>query len=220
FTTTENTPPTILSTDPPNGATGVAPGTPVRIRFSERMNINSLGTRVFDVTPQTGEGLLGGVASSYDTLTNVQTLSFAQKSLHTYEVVVGWSFPATDLAGNKLATNASRFTTLDLGPPRATVLSPARNATDVDPATQVRITFSEPIDPATLTPSNFFLYASRTGGARPAGSISYDASTNTAIFTPEVPLANATWYGVFLANIRDATGVPMEDPVNYEFLLR
>lgn len=220
FTTTENTPPTILSTDPPNGATGVALGTPVKIRFSERMNVNSLGTRVFDITPQVGEGLMGGIGSSYDTLTNVQTLSFVMKSLHTYQVIVGWSFPATDLAGNRLASNNFRFTTLDAGPPKATVLSPARSATDVDPATRVRITFNEPIDPATLTASNFFLYASRTGGARPAGSISYDASTNTAIFTPQIPLANATWYGVFLTNVRDATGVPMEDLLSYEFSTR
>lgn len=220
FTTTENTPPTIVSTDPPNGATGVPLGSQVKIRFSERMNVSTLGTRIFDATPQVGEGLMGGVASSYDTVTNVQTLSVGLKSLHTYQVIVGWSFPATDLAGNKLASNSLRFTTLDAGPPRATVLLPERSATDVDPATQVRITFNEPIDPTTLTASNFNIYASRTGGAKPAGSISYDAATNTATFTPQAPLAAATWYGVFLINVRDATGVPMEDHVNYEFKTR
>ena len=217
FTTTENTPPTIVSTSPPNGATGVPLGTPVKIQFSERMNAGSLGTRMFDITPQVGEGLMAGFPSSYDTLTNVQTLSPVLKSLHTYQVIVGWSFPATDLAGNKLAANNFTFTTLDADPPKAIELSPARNATDVNPAVQIRIKFNEPIDPATLTASNFYLYASRTGGAKPAGTISYDAPTNTAIFTPADPLANGTWYGVLLSGVRDAQGTPMEDHVNYEF---
>ena len=220
FTTTENTPPTIVSTSPPNGATGVPLNTQIKIQFSERMNVNSLGTRMFDITPVVGEGLMGGVAGSYDTVTNVQTLSPVLKSLHTYQVIVGWSFPATDLAGNRLAPNSFTFTTLDADPPRSVDFTPARNATDIDPTSQVRVRFNEPIDPETLTSANFTIYASRSGGGKVSGAISYDAPTNTAIFTPQAPLAGNTWYGVLLTDVRDLTGTLMEDRLNYEFKTR
>lgn len=219
FTTTENTPPRITSTFPANGATGVPLSITIKIVFSELMNVNSLSTRVFDLSSNLPGDFVPAIGS-YDTTTNTQSLQVTLKSLHTYEVVVGPNFPATDVANNKLAAPTSfRFTTLDAGPPKVVTSDPAPNATDVDPNKAVRITFSEALDPSTVNDKNFTVYRANGTGVV-TGTVSYDAATFSAVFTPAAPLSGATRYGVVTSGIRDATGVPMEDSFNYLFTTR
>src|ERR1019366_3491775 len=132
FTTTENTAPRITSTLPADGATGAPLSITIRIVFSELMNVSSLSTRVFDLSSNLPGDFAPAVAS-YDTATNTQSLQVSLQSLHTYEVVVGPNFPATDVANNRLAGPTSfRFTTLDAGPPKVVASDPVPNATDVD----------------------------------------------------------------------------------------
>lgn len=219
FTTTDNTPPRITSTFPANGATGVPLNITIKIVFSELMNVGSLATRVFDLSSNL-PGDFVPANGSYDTVTNTQSLQVTLKSLHTYEVVVGPNFPATDVANNKLVAPTSfRFTTLDAGPPKVVTSDPGPNATDVDPNKVIRVTFSEALDPTTVNGTNFTVYDAN-GAGRVAGTVSYDAASFSAVFTPATPLSGATRYGLVINGIRDATGVPMEDFVNYLFTTR
>ncbi len=223
FTTTENTPPTIVATFPSNGTTGVDLRQTITIKFSEAMDPGSLRTRIFDLSSNLPADFVPFVGT-YDPVANTQTLTAGLQSLRTYEVIVGWSFPATDLAGNRLAgPNSFKFSTRDAGPPIPVEVTPPRNATDVDPAAPIRITFSKPLDPASITAQRFVVYPSRPTGDGPvAGTISYEATSNTAVFTPSSPLKNATWYGVSVHSLTGADGVAMEDKdrVSYEFLTR
>ena len=216
FTTTDNIPPRITSTFPAAGATEVPLAVTIKIVFSELMNVGSLSTRVFDLSSKL-PGDFAPATGSYDSTTNTQSLQVTLKSLHTYEVVVGPNFPATDVASNKLAgSNSFRFTTLDAGPPKVVTSDPAPNATGVDPTKAVRITFSEALDATTVNGTNFTVYDAN-GAGRVAGTVSYDAATFSAIFTPSAALSGSTRYGVGINGIRDATGVPMEDFFSYLF---
>ena len=216
FTTTENVPPYIVSTVPANNATEVPLDAEVRVTFSEPMNLETLGTRVFDLSSNL-PGDFVATTGSWDPATNTQILRGGYKSKHRYQVIVGAYFPAKDLSGNRLAPPTDFvFTTLDAGPPVAAALSPSPEETGVDPATQVRITFNEPLDESTIAPENFIVYGWQ-GEGLVAGTVSYDAATYTVIFTPLTPLAAGTKYGVSLHGVKDATGVAQEDYINYGF---
>jgi hypothetical protein len=136
FTTTENTPPTVTSTNPANGATGVSPDLErYSITFSERMK-PPISAAMFDMTRNSGLIVIN--AESYDPVTNTQHYLIRDKlqSLHRYEVQLEWTGPLTDVAGNRLTGEKSfTFTTLDAGPPLVVTTIPSKEATNVDPAT-------------------------------------------------------------------------------------
>jgi hypothetical protein len=219
FTTSENVRPYIVSTVPANNATEVPLTAEVRITFSEPMDVSTLFTRVYDLS----SGLPGDfvpTSGSWDAATNTQILRGRYLSKHLYEVIVGRDFPAKDVAGNSLAApNSFFFTTLDAGPPVAVSFSPSRDAVDVDPMTDVRIAFNEPLDPSTITSENFQVYGSHGEGSV-AGTLSYDPDTYTAVFTPSAPLVSGRKYGLFLNNLKDATGVLQEDFIGYGFTVK
>ena len=77
----------------------------------------------------------------------------------------------------------------DTTAPAIDSVSPAANATGVDPAGKVSVTFSEPMDRA-ATEAAFSL--APTGGAKVAGSFSW--SGNTMAFDPSIDLANGAEY--------------------------
>jgi len=219
FTTSENVPPFIVSTVPANNATEVPLNAEVRITFSEPMDLNTLFTRIYDVSSNL-PGDFVAATGSWDAATNTQILHGGYRSKHIYQVIVGRDFPAKDLAGNPLAApNSFTFTTLDAGPPVAVSLSPSRDAIDVDPNTDVRIAFNEPLDPSSITPENFQVYG-WSGEGKVEGTLSYDADTYAAVFTPSAPLVAGRKYGLFLYHLKDATGVPQEDYIGYGFTVK
>ena len=110
---------------------------------------------------------------------------------HTYTA------KATDAASN--ASGASNSVTVtestpaDNTPPTVAGRVPAPNATGVANNAQVKVTFSEAMDSSTITTSTITLKQGSTGVA---GSVTYDAATRTATFTPASALADGTSYTV------------------------
>src|SRR6185295_424573 len=105
----------------------------------------------------------------------------------------------TDLAGNALTSgpvpNPWTFTTSlapDTTAPRVNSTNPANLATNVVVTQAITATFSEAMDPATISGTSFTL----TGpGATPvAGTVTYAAASTTATFTPASNLAASTVY--------------------------
>ena len=89
------------------------------------------------------------------------------------------------------------------GAPSITARTPAAGATGLEPGTTVRVTFSEPVDPATVTATTFTLRTS--GGTAVPGTVTYDAAAHEATLTPAAPL---TLGGSYDATVRGgATGV-------------
>jgi len=73
-----------------------------------------------------------------------------------------------------------------------TSVTPAADATDVAVTTAITATFDRAIDESTLTTATFTLTGA--GGLAVAGTVTYDAGTMTATFTPTYPLTNWMTY--------------------------
>src|ERR1700719_2552149 len=94
-----------------------------------------------------------------------------------------------------------------LTPPIVTSVAPPDGTIGACPNTIVTPTFSEAMNPATINGSTFTL----TGpSAAVTGVVTYDASSNTAIFTPSSTLAlNTLFTGTITTGARDAFGNPL-----------
>jgi Domain of unknown function (DUF4082)/Bacterial Ig-like domain len=109
----------------------------------------------------------------------------------------------------------------DTTPPTVTATTPTNGATGVALASSVTALFSEPIDPATVNTGTFEL---RTpSNALVAGTMSYDAATRGAAFTPSAPLSATTTYTAVLRGgatdprIKDVAGNPLSTTVTWSF---
>ncbi len=76
--------------------------------------------------------------------------------------------------------------------PNITSVSPATGATAVSRATEVRVTFSEAMDPATINTNTILLLNSAGNGV--AVAVSYDPSTFTAVLRPNSSLSAVQTY--------------------------
>lgn len=96
---------------------------------------------------------------------------------------------------------------LDLVPPTVTATIPANGATDVSPHRPIYATFSEPVEPGTVNAASFTL----TGpGGAVAGTVSYNAATQQAVFTPDAALAaNSLHTAALTADVEDLAENPL-----------
>jgi hypothetical protein len=169
-------PPTVISVAPPSGAVGVCPNTVVTATFSEVMDPATINTGTFTVSPGvTGTVTLDGMGTTY-----------------TATITTG----AQDLSGDALASNVVwSFTTAANGcNPAPVVISvaPVSGGANICPNTILTATFSEAMNPATIDGATFTLMG--PGTAPVAGAVTYNASSNTAIFTPSSGLTVSTVY--------------------------
>ena len=176
--------PRVTATSPVNGATAVLLNTTVTATFSSVMAPATINNSTFTLTGPGGTAVAGAVSYSGTTATFTPTVSLAANSVYVGTITRG----ATDPGGNTLSANfVWSFTT---GAPTVISTIPAGRATLVAVNTIVSATFSEPMNPLTLTNATFTV----TGpGATPvAGVVSYSGSTAT--FTPTAVLANSTLF--------------------------
>ena len=94
------TPPTISSSNPSNGTTGVAVNTAISATFSEAMDSSTINTTTFTVKAGS-TAVPGTVSYSGNTATFTPTGSLAYSTSYTATVTTG----ANDAAGNALASN-------------------------------------------------------------------------------------------------------------------
>jgi hypothetical protein len=196
------TPPTVTATIPASGATDVAVNSPASVTFSEAMNPATISTESIRLVGANGIAVPGSI--NYSGLTAIFTPSSPLVFASSYTLIV--STAVTDLAGNPLTGEyTSTFTSAinpDQIPPLVVSTVPAAGATDVVVNGVITVTFSEPIDPATLNSTTFTLGA---GGNVVTGSITF--SGITAVFTPAAALAFSTPYNaVVKASVKDMAG--------------
>jgi hypothetical protein len=191
-TSADTTAPTVTSTINANGATNVAVNTKMGATFSEPMAPSTITSTSF--TLRQGTSLVAGT-TSYSGVSAVFTpaSNLAFNTLYTATVTTA----ATDLAGNPMANNyVWSWTTgaaTDTSAPTVIGTSPADSASNVAINTRVGATFSEAMDPLTITNVNFAL-KEFSNGANVPGVISY--SGVNAAFVPLANLAPATRYTV------------------------
>ena len=71
--------------------------------------------------------------------------------------------------------------------PTVTAVVPLNGAVNVPIGTRITATFSEDMDPATITGTTFTVVNTTLGGTAVAGNVTYDAASRTATFAPTVP---------------------------------
>jgi uncharacterized protein (TIGR03437 family) len=176
--TPDLTPPTVSSTVPANGATNVPIGNALSATFDEAMNPLTISTATFTlkqgVTSVSGTVTYAGVTATFTPLG-----SLAADLPFTATIATG----ALDLAGNALVANyVWTFTTgaaPDLTPPTVISTVPANGAPNVPVNFGMSATFSEAMNPLTISTATFKLMQ---GGTAVPGSVSY--SGVTAVFSP------------------------------------
>lgn len=104
----------------------------------------------------------------------------------------------------------------DTVPPGLVALSPAPGDTGVQPQARVEVTFTEPVNDATLGPASFFLMR----GATPvAGAHAVDGLR--AVLQPDVALDTLTIYSATLTSaVRDSAGNRLGSDTTWSFRTR
>ena len=189
------TPPTVISVAPPDGSVGACPNTIVTATFSKAMNPATINDTTFTLTAP-GPTPVAGVVT-YDASSNTAIFTplstLALSTVYTATITTG----AKDTFGNSLASDfVWSFTTGNTvclsGPPTVISVTPPDGANGICPNTVLVATFSEAMNPSTINSTTFTLTG--PGSTAVAGTVSYDAASHVATFTPTNPLTLSTLY--------------------------
>ena len=193
--TGDTTPPIVTSTNPAAGATGISGGANATATFSEAMDPASLTTTTFIVTPQGSSTPVAAVVS-YDSTSKTVTLNpngnLTANILYT-ATIKGGSAGAKDLAGNPLAADKVWTFKIDATAPTVVSVSPTDGFSGITYTVNATATFSEAMDPATLTTTTVTLIPQ--GSSTPvAAAVDYSPATTTVTLDPTASLAAGTVY--------------------------
>ena len=197
WTFTTGTTPSVISTNPLNGATNVAINQKITATFSEAMNSGTVtAAATFTLAVTTGGAAVPGTVT-YVAATNTATFAPTANLLASTQYTATITTAAQSAAGNALATNhVWSFTTgktVDSTAPTVTLTVPASGATAVPTNQKITATFSKPMDSATVVAAGTFTVAvAGVGGAAVPGTVSYAGST--AVFTPTANLTASTQF--------------------------
>lgn len=187
-TSSSSNQPKVISTDPTNGATGVALNKKLTADFNKVMDPATITTATFKLNQ--GVTAIAGVVTYIGTTAKFSpSSSLSPGMVYTATITTG----AKDLAGNSIAANYIwNFTTgtaLDNTAPTVISTDPADLATNVLLNKIVTAKFSESMDPATINSATFTL---KQGATTIPGAISY--SGITASYDPTSSLSSGTTY--------------------------
>jgi hypothetical protein len=123
--------------------------------------------------------------------------------LHCVTLILGISTAAFDLGG--FTVDPSETSCVVTGPPTVTSTHPANESSGVAVNKSLSATFSEAMDPATITP---FTFTVRGPGATPVpGTVTFDGPSRTATFAPSATLAPDSRYSATISTgAHDAAG--------------
>lgn len=208
----ESTPPTVVSPVPANAATGVAMNSICSATFSEVMDPSTITTTTF--TLEQGSTLVSGDVNYAG---SVATFTLAANLAASTEYKATITIGAKDLAGNALVNiNVIHFTTgaaPDIALPTVVSSVPADVATGVAFNANVAVTFSEAIDPLTITASTFAL---KQGETNVLGAVTYEGLIAT--FNPAVDFAASTVYtATITAGTKDLAGNALASDYTFSF---
>jgi YD repeat-containing protein len=219
-TSSDTVSPTV-TISPANGATNVPFNTTVLLTFSEPINPNTVNGATVVVVSQ------GDIRSG--------TLTFGQQNTFAVFTPASPFFPTasatvtvlgqiTDMAGNALqgtggvGTSAvSSFTTSSVAdrlPPVVLQVVPFNNATGISTRTSLSATFSESVNPTTISPTTFQV---TSGGAPIAGTFSFSNFNQTVLFIPDNPFPPVATVNVSISNVSDVVGNVMVLPFTSSF---
>ncbi|MDD5224146.1 MAG: Ig-like domain-containing protein [bacterium] len=188
----DTTLPTVVIVAPVNLATNVPINKKIAATFTEAMDPLTLTSATFTIkqgtTPVSGTVTYAGTIATFTPAGNL-----AAGTLYTATISTG----AKDLAGNALASayvwSFTTGTTPDTTPPTVAIVDPANLAPDVPINTKIAATFSEAMDPLTLTAA----LTVKQGTTPVSGTVTYAGTIAT--FSPAGNLAAGTLYTATIA---------------------
>ena len=214
--TTDDTAPTVQSTEPADGATDVATNRKILATFDEAMipdTITDAGT--FTLTGP-GGAVAGTVRYSVANHIAIFTPSAdLTAGLHTATITTA----ARDVSDNALAAPKTWSFEVgvsdDITRPEVITVSPVDNATDVSTRTDINVTFSEVMDPETISVTTFTLET--TLGTVPVAGLVTCGGT-TATFNPSTPLIPGIEYIARLTiEVADLAGNTFPTEIEWSF---
>jgi Ice-binding-like/Bacterial Ig-like domain len=201
LTFTTDAAPTVTLTDPADLATGVVLNKAVTATFSVPMDPLTLTATTFTLkqgtTPVTGTVSYGGSTATFTPAANL-----VANTTYTATITTGAkNVLGTPLAGDKVWS----FTTGTTSGAAVGTPDPINTGTSVPINAVVGLTFSVPMDPATIIAGLTLL----DGTTPVAGTVTY--SGNTATFTPTNPLVAGHTYTIKLTGAKDLAGNAFTD---------
>ena len=209
--------PTVVTRSPAADTMGVSITKVITVSFSEPMDSTTITADSFILSD--GVSSVAGTVT-FDAASNTASFTPAVPLTHNTSYTVTLSGAILDLNGQALESGNGdtwSFTTTDDAVKLAILgHTPGVGETGVATNMVITVTFSEPIDPATLTSRSFMLTKGEKGEV--LGSINYDEGTFTATFTPYQLLSANTVYKVLVKDsITDLNGNPLEKTYQWNF---
>lgn len=195
--------PTVLFTTPPHNASAIGTNSSLAITFSEAIDPSTVTNATIVLADTTGGVPVNLTSLSYDATNRIVTMTPAPLTGgHSYTAQVTTN--VRDLAGNRVASPYIwSFTTAgpDVSVPTVTSTSPLDAATGVGTNASIAMTFSEPMDAASVQ-------AAFSLNPPTPGTMTYFGKT--AVFRPTALLNTSTTYTATLAaSAKDLAGIAM-----------
>ncbi|MGD0829691.1 MAG: Ig-like domain-containing protein [Terracidiphilus sp.] len=212
--------PSVVSTTPTAGATDVVLNSTVTATFSMAMNPATISGTTFTVT-SAGGPVAGAVTYSGVIATFTPSANLSYGTVYTGTITTG----ASAHGGAALMTNYVWSFTAITSPP---VIVPAPTVTSTSPVTSpenmdvplnqiVSATFSEAMNPATITAANFTLTG--PGDTSVSGQIDYAANGNELVFkTSSNLLPSTTYTATITTGVENLAGTAMAN--NYVWIFQ
>ncbi len=212
------TPPTVSSTLPMTGSTQVAVNSQISATFSEPMSPLTVTATNFTVACPTGAAIAGtvGYAVNGNVATFTPSANLPGNTLCSATISTG----AKDLAGLALAASyAWTFTTgptPDTTAPTVSSTAPLSNATAVTLNSLIVASFSEPMNPLTMTSANYSVAC--PVGAPVTGTVSYAVNGNAVTFASAASLpASTACRATITTGARDTAGNALASTYTWNF---
>jgi hypothetical protein len=204
--------PYIVSVFPEDESKNIPLTTNISIVFSKPMDTTSVKNNFFLIPPKTG---------SFSWMSNEQTMLFqpANELFSDTTYAVNLKREAKDQVGNPLQEGRIwSFATPDTIAPRVLSTSPAEGATNVAADTDIKATFSEDMDPATLSSTTFT--AVDSSDVTHTGVITYDSGTYTVILNPDTDFTSGETITVTITiGAKDLADNPLESDKTWTFTI-
>ncbi len=206
----DTTPPLVGSISPACGITNVAVNQVLTVAFNEDMESSTVTTSTFSLVGPNGAPVAGSV--TYDMATDIAsftpTASLAPMTNYTF-TIKGGSGGVADLFENVLSSDFICLFTTGANPddsaPTVTSTSPANNETGVALNTAITASFSEAMDPLTITDLSFIVQG--PGSTPVSGTVSYAGPSFSAVFIPSgALLANTEYTATITTGATDLVG--------------
>jgi|GEM_PF-1683335 len=206
-------PPQVSSTSPIDGEKDIATNQALLATFSEALDASTVNLTSFVVTDPSGTAVAGATATSGVTAKFTPTASLVKNTRYTVTLTTA----ITDIAKNKMvAAFVYSFTTgdgVDRTPPSVAYVSPFVNEKDVSNNNAVSITFSESVDPSSISGNTFTL---SNGAKSVTASVVYGG--NTAILRPASVFEDNTVYTARVTTgIKDLSGNALAENYSWSF---